>query len=148
MIQYLIPVIAFSGLFIGKLIAYLSKDELKSGEPYFYIAKKLVLFLIFIVLALNLDFNWISSLILILGLVLGFYLKLPYTYLSLALLTDLNSIILSTLIFIYGLIYATSEKSYIKEALTFFIPFSLLLTPIYPYFHSFAIGSIVSLIFL
>ena len=145
---YLIPVIAFSGLLIGILIARLSKDELKTGEPYFYTAKKLLIFSIFVILVSNFDLNIINSILLITGVLLGFYIKLPYFFLGLALLPNLNSLILPSLIFTYGLIHSTSEKGFIKEALAFFIPFSLLLTPIHLYTHSLAAGLIVLMVFV
>lgn len=131
--RFLISLIAFSGLLIGKLIAYLSGDEIKQGKIYFYTTKKITLFAIFVFLALTISISLTNIIAFISGLFLSYLFKINYSWLGLGLassLTNPNILIISTLIFIHGLTYSALNKSFIKEAVLFSLPFSLLLTPI------------------
>ena len=130
--QYLIPIIAFLGLPLGKLIAHFTKDELKQGAVYFYAAKKILLFIVAVILALNITLNYELIVPFILGILAAKYLKLVYAWLALSMVSLQNQeIVISSLIFIYGLLYATNNKGFVKELLSFIIPFSLLLIPSY-----------------
>ncbi len=145
---FLISLIAFSGILIGKLIAYLSDDEIKQGNIYFHTTKKITLFAIFVFLALTISFSLTNIVAFIAGLFLSYLFKINYSWLGLGLassLTNPNIIIISTLIFIHGLTYSALNKSLIKEAVLFSLPFTLLLTPISNIFlASLASGAILS----
>src|SRR3989344_5338071 len=86
MLEYLIPLIVFSGLILGVILAKVSPEEMKSGERYFKILKKitlaiLIISLIFLAIPLFLE--------LVLGLVIGYIaallIKRAYFFLSMIL---------------------------------------------------------------
>jgi len=122
MLEYLIPLIVFSGLILGVILAKVSPEEMKSGERYFKILKKitltiLIISLIFLAIPLFLE--------LILGLVVGYIaallLKRVYFFLGLALflsfLTSIPDLILlfSSIVFIFGLPTGSLIASEVKK---------------------------------
>ncbi|MDP4012809.1 MAG: hypothetical protein Q8R00_04360 [Candidatus Nanoarchaeia archaeon] len=128
--EFLVPIVAFLGLFIGKLIGWMSSDEIKPGLPYFFAAKRFILFGIFALLIFDHKINFMLGLFLLLGLIIGGMYKLTYLFLGFSILLSLNQwqlLPVASLTFIYNLIYGTLEKSFIKEILLFFIPFILLI---------------------
>lgn len=126
--NYLIPIIAFLGLIVGNLIAKYTKEEIEQGRVYFYASKRLLLFILAVILSLTFLWNANALIFFIIGLIASKILKLPYSWLGLALVASINPLLIATLIFVYGLIDGTSNKLITKNALAFFIPFSLLLT--------------------
>ncbi len=143
--HYIIPIIAFLGLPVGKIIAYFTKEELEQGKPYFYAAGKLLLFIIAVILSLKMQFQFELIILLILGFLAAKFVKLVYAWLAFAFISS-QDLIDSTLIFTYSLIYATRNKGFVKEAFSFFIPFSLLLIPSFNLSHyltPFTIGALL-----
>lgn len=128
--HYIIPLIAFLGLPIGKIIGYYTKDELEQARVYFYAAKKLILFILAVILSLTFLWNINALIFFIVGILAAKLIKLTYLWLGLAQAVSLTPIIPASLIFTYSLIKGSQEKSFIKEAISFFLPFSLLLTQI------------------
>lgn len=142
--HYLIPIIAFLGLPVGKLIGHYTKDELEQARVYFYAAKKLILFILAILLSLTFLWNVNALIFFILGVLAAKLFKLTYSWLGLAQAVALTPIVPASLIFTYGLIKGSQEKSFIKEAISFFLPFSLLLTQIpLDLLTKFAVGALL-----
>lgn len=126
--NYLIPIIAFLGLIVGNIIAKYTKEEIEQGKVYFYASKRLILFILAVILSLTFLWNMNALIFFIMGLIASRILRLPYSWLGIALVASINPLLIATLIFVYGLIDGTSNKTIIKNALAFFIPFSLILT--------------------
>ena len=136
---FLASVIAFSGLFMGLLLAHIAKEELKQGKKYFVILQKIILILIMIFLNTKYYILIIASILLI--FILKNYLKkqipeIPLYYLIFGIIfffASRNPAILaiqSSLVFLYGLptgtlYYKRKLTMSIMEILkntTFFIP--------------------------
>ena len=102
----------FIGLFMGVLISFMSKEELKDGRKYFLFSKKVIFVLIifFLIYFLNvkLIYNLLIAVILLLVL-FKFKIKEYITYNLLGIIFYLSSLneslfkINASLIFIYGL---------------------------------------------
>ena len=131
----MIYLIAFAGQFIGYLIAKSAKEEIKPGKLYFNLLKNILL-LIIISFSIYYQFN---ILYLIFGLILGLIIKKEYFYFGLI----SNSLLFSSLIFIYGLPYGTLNKikSLLYNFLFFFV--ALIITFIYPINLSLASGALI-----
>ena len=107
----LAALIAYTGLFIGFMLAIMAKEEIKPGKKYFIILQRITLLLIFIFLFI-LIFDFLLLLIITLVYILKKKINFnesPYVYIILAVIFYLSSknlnlfIIESSLIFLYGL---------------------------------------------
>ena len=124
MILYLIPFIVFIGFIAGYLIKKYIPEEQKDAQPYLFWAKKGILSLLLLVLLLTSTWSWHSAFFILGGMLLGFLLKEVYLYFSFSLFS--LEFLPAVLCFLYGLV-AGEKKNMLKNALFFFVPFSLLL---------------------
>lgn len=119
MIKFLIFALSFFGLLAGIIIAFFTKEELKPGSKYFMLLEKVILLSISSVIVFFVrDF----FLFFILGLFAGFVFRKTYFYFGLALPLVSKSflLILSSLIFVFGLpngslLYFKLKKKFVKE---------------------------------
>jgi hypothetical protein len=130
----LISLLAYIGSVVGTYLAKAAKEEIKPGEKYFSIARKILPILLAGVLLSTLLTNiiWIAPLLI--GLIISKYVKHPYLFFGFALtVTALHSntllLITATIIFVYGLIYGSTEKEVLKNIPYFVVPLLLLTVP-------------------
>ncbi|MBI4159258.1 hypothetical protein HY500_03290 [Candidatus Woesearchaeota archaeon] len=150
-------IIAFSGLVIGFFLNKFVKEELEIGKKYFALLSIVLLAsLLFLIKA---DISLIIGFLV--GILLSFIVKDIYFYLGL-LITSIalfqeNIVIVSSIIFVFGLSYAALNHSMLNKKLMiisfvlFFIPFLLLLQiriigSYYSIFQGIAAGGIVKYI--
>lgn len=127
----LIAVAAFFSMIIGRYLRRLAKDEMKIGEKYFLLLDRILLLLISLMLILFSSGNWLILLTFFLGLFIGQMFKQKWFYLGLGLASSAfisveATILMASLIFLYGLIKGTLHDN-ISKKLVFFIPLLLLL---------------------
>ena len=144
-------ILAFVGILIGLLLAYMARDELKSGKKYFILFYRILLFILIIYLLYLSEINWW-----LLGIAAGFLFSLLfselYFFLGLAVFSSLN-IYISFITFLIGLPYGTLlyTKKKVKNYLVFsfvifFIPALILLVNIpLTFVYSFVVGGLFSL---
>lgn len=133
-LEFLIPIIAFSGLIAGYLINRFTKEELESGKVYFLWLKRLVILILFFILLIK---SYDRYFALVIGFIVGYFFKKDYFYLGLSLASGFYLIkeIIASLVFIFGLAYSglnhkTLDKKQIFYNFVFFIiPFLILLMP-------------------
>ncbi|MFH1376831.1 MAG: hypothetical protein ABIH25_04300 [Candidatus Woesearchaeota archaeon] len=131
--------IAFGGLIIGLILAYFTKDELKSGKKYFHLLERVLLLVLVILLLYE---TWDSFIFLIISFVAGFMVFMGisrvYLYLGFALFLSFAysqtfAYIFVGVIFLLGLTYGALEYGkkmtmFVVSNLIFFgVPFILLL---------------------
>lgn len=128
--------IVFLGLIVGKIISYYTKDEYDAGLKYFKLLEKVLIGLVVVVLLFS-KLSLVLFLYILIGIIIGVFVREIYLFLSIALLSVLffsSDIILlvASLIFFFGIVYATVRRIEIKNIIlngvVFFIPFVLLLT--------------------
>jgi hypothetical protein len=129
-------VIAFLGIIIGLILASRTKEELKIGKKYFILLGRLVFFTLIVFLLYKVSFNFLIILFFILGIFFSFKLNKVYFYLGLTLLlssfiSESFLIAITSLIFIFGLVYGTLIYSRKKinisfDLIYFLIPLILL----------------------
>ena len=132
--KLLIIIIAFSGLLMGYLLTFLVKEEIKPGQKYFLWLERFFRLVIIIVLLWIIATPKAMLLPFILGIIVGFFLKIRYFYLGLAIAAASSLpvnmfVVVATLIFIYGFPYG-SISSKLKlpfHAVLFFIPVFIML---------------------
>jgi hypothetical protein len=128
-------IFVYLGLLFGAILAYISKEELKSGKKYFILTQKIILLLIIISLLFYYNFGFLINLLLLTVLIILlsiFYYKkihiVNYSktiYLLLGVIFYLSSfninlfIINSSLTFLYGfptgsLLINLKKKNYFK----------------------------------
>jgi hypothetical protein len=121
--QYLIPIISFSGLLFAILLKKINSEEKEQVKPFLFYLEKLTLVAIITTLLIqNFSHDKIFYLMIITGILLGFLFNHIYIYLGLALLT-LNPII-AIFTFIHGL--SRQKFNIIKNGILFALPFTLL----------------------
>jgi len=133
-LEFLIPIIAFSGFLVGFLINKFTKEELENGKFYFLWLKRAVIFILFFILLIK---SYDRYFPLVIGLVVGYFLRKEYLYLGLSLASGFYLIkeIIASLVFIFGLAYSglnhkTINKKQIFYNFVFFMaPFLILLMP-------------------
>ena len=132
----IIPVISFLGLVVGKIISYYTKDEYEKGLKYFKFLEKIIIALLVVVLLFSKASLGLFLYILV-GIIIGVFAREIYLFLGLAVLSSLmlgNDLILlvSVLVFFFGInnatINRTSVKGIILNGIIFFVPFLFLLT--------------------
>jgi len=147
----MLSLIAFSGLLFGILLGYINPEELKPGKKYFKIFCLLVLFSILLVLFFSYKFSIIG---LALGVAIGFFLKKEYFYLGLSVVASYTlglNLLLSSLVFVYGLPYGSllilKSKKIWKEIMfdliLFLIPFLLLINNIVSNYINIFVGFLI-----
>ena len=122
----LIAVVAALGLVLGRVLAWMAKEEIKPGKKYFLILQK-ALFCLAIVLLMyfnrtNIHYTWIGALIIF--VYLSWFKKIPSYSISvvlgfgvyLASLTD-NFLLISAVIFLHGFPAGSLIKSKKEMAL-------------------------------
>lgn len=132
--KLLIALIAFSGLLVGYLLTFLAKEEIKPGRKYFLILERALLIALALVLFSQVWTTKSFIIPLILGLVIGYFLKVRYFYLGLALAASVTLamdvfVLVASLVFLHGLPYG-SIASKIKlpmHMILFFIPVVIML---------------------
>src|SRR3989344_2481156 len=100
--------LAFLGLIFGRVIAKYTKDEIEQSKKYFKILEKTLLFSIILTMLYFVNFNILMIFIFVLGFILGYFFWKPYLYLGLGLV---SSYLLTSLVFMYGLVYGTAKRN-------------------------------------
>lgn len=115
MVNVLVLILSFLGLLGGVIISYFTKEELKPGEKYFLLLEKVLL------LAISFTIIYYVGeffLFLALGVLAGFIFRKAYFYFGLALplASETFLLLLSSLVFVFGLPHGTllASKSKIK----------------------------------
>ena len=138
MLEFLVPIISFLGIFIGVLLKKIAKEEIKFGKhgpKYFVWMKRIILFLILLVMLYFTNDYTLVGIGIIIGIILGIFIT-EYLFLSMALVfsftqTENLLLIISSLVFLYGLPYGSILRKiklqFIPTIIFFFLPFSLLL---------------------
>ena len=132
--EFLIPIIAFSGLLVGYLINRFTKEELENGKNYFLWLKRIVIVILFFILLIKSYDRYVA---LVAGLVAGYFLRKEYLYIGLSLASGFYMVkeIIASLIFIFGLAYSglnykiIDKKQIIYNFVFFIAPFLILLMP-------------------
>lgn len=114
MLDYLLTlIICFLGLFIGAVLAFMAKDELKAGRKYFILMQQILIMLIVFFVLFSFDINiYVCTTIALLALIAYYYLhnriktQSIHILLTVAFFTGyLNSYfaVIASLIFLFGL---------------------------------------------
>ncbi len=131
----LVILISFLGLVAGRIISYYTKDEYKDGLKYFKLLEKILIGIIILVLLFS-KLSLVLFLYVLIGIIVGVFIRRVYLFLSLGLLSVLmlsNDLILliSILIFFFGIVYASVRRIGVKKIILngviFFVPFLFLL---------------------
>ncbi|MBU0930354.1 MAG: hypothetical protein KJ623_04770 [Nanoarchaeota archaeon] len=118
--------LSFIGILAGILIARYTKEELKEGKKYFIILERICLILISLILISNYKISWVV----LLGLIAGYFLNIIYLVFGLTLVLT-NNMMLSIIVFIYGMPYGSmlkeKTKKVLKDLVLFLLPALLLI---------------------
>ena len=133
-LEFLIPIIAFSGFLVGFLINKFTKEELENGKVYFLWLKRAVIFILFFILLIK---SYDRYFALVIGFIAGYFLRKEYLYLGLSLASGFYLIkeIIASLVFIFGLAYSglnykiIDKKEILYNFVFFITPFLVLLIP-------------------
>lgn len=116
MVNVLVLILSFLGLLGGVIVSFFTKEELKPGEKYFLLLEKVLL------LAVSFTIIYYTGeffLFLALGVLAGFIFRKAYFYFGLALplASETLLVLLSSLVFVFGLPHGTllASKSKIKD---------------------------------
>lgn len=137
----IIALLSFLGLVLGYILASKVEEELNQGKKWFNILAILILVFLLIELFLSAKFNFSFLIALVIGGIINYFIKKTYLFLGiiavLASFIDKNIILLlSLLIFIFGLAYGTLNYIKFKKIninnvlinfILFILPFILLL---------------------
>jgi len=130
---FLISLISFLGIIVGIILNKIAKEEIKFGKfgaRYFVWMKRIILILLIIIVTYFIENIALVLSFFIIGFILSIFLS-EYFSLSLAMLFGfLNEskvfIIISSLVFLYGLPYGSMlrriKKEYVLILLFFFFP--------------------------
>ncbi len=126
MLEILVPLVAFLGIFVGFFLSKICKEEMEPGKKYFLALKN------FICIFLGLFMLYVSLpnyTFFIIGMLIGYAIRKEYLYFGVLMLLLRHSLdftlLASTFIFIYGLQYGTNFKKFRSlfiEVLLFFPP--------------------------
>lgn len=113
MINVLVLVLSFLGLIGGVIVSYFTKEELKPGKKYFLLLEKVLL------LAISFTIIYYTGeffLFLALGILAGFIFRKSYFYFGLALPLASGTllVLISSLVFVFGLPHGTLLASRYK----------------------------------
>ena len=132
--QVLIALIAFLGLLAGYLLTLLAKEEIKPGRKYFIILERAILIILALVLLSQVWTTKTFVIPFIIGLIMGYVLRLRYLYLGLALAASVSLsmeffVVVASLIFLHGLPYGSisSKLKLPLHLVLFFIPVLIML---------------------
>ena len=133
-LEFLIPIIAFSGLIAGFFINKFTKEELENGKVYFLWLKRAVIVILFFILLIK---SYDRYFALVIGFIAGYFLRKEYLYLGLSLASGFYLIkeIIASLVFIFGLAYSglnykiIDKKEILYNFVFFITPFLVLLIP-------------------
>lgn len=138
--EFFVPLVSFLGLVAGMILAKVSPEEMGPGKRFFRVMRLSIILLLGVMLLYYSEMNLI---LLAIGIAIGFFLRLGYLYLGAAIVGALLAsrealLMISSLVFMYGLPYGTllesskrmGTKRMLLFALVFAIPFLLLLLPI------------------
>lgn len=143
---FLAPIVSFLGLLIGLWIASMTKDEIRAGRNIFEFLRRIVLSIIIIISFAIAIFNF-NTLTIILSIIMALLIsmklknsRLSYLFLGLISVsilfgTKFMLLAMSTLIFIYGLLYGAllkgnKQELILSNMLMYFLPFLVLLLPL------------------
>ncbi len=139
-LSYILPFAAFIGLAAGIIVGKLSKEEFFANKKYLLLISRIILSALIIYLAYS-SGNLLAFLV---GIAIGFFFRAAYLYLGMASASALmspQSLVVSSLIFLYGLPYGTlafhkvSLKPVLSHLLIFLLPFTIII--IWPNYSSF-----------
>ncbi len=144
--EIFIAIIAFLGLIVGYIVSWNAKEELKPGRKYFLLLKNALVVLLFLVL-IYFNFNLVA---LIVGLVIGYFLRFYYIYLGFVVGSGFlvnQGLLFSLLVFLFGLSYSSLERFNVNKVILslvlFFIAFFVVLFYPYEFFISFSAGALL-----
>jgi len=114
MIRFLVFALGFFGLLIGATLSLFTKEELKPGRKYFILLEKALLLAVSLVIVFYVKDFFVFF---VLGFFAGFVFRRIYFYLGLALPLTLGSflILLSSLIFVFGMPHGTLIAGELKK---------------------------------
>lgn len=147
---WLIYIISFLGAFAGRIIGKFTKEEVKVGRKYFLVGEQIILLILASYFLYLSQINASAFIYFILGLLVSFFFKEVYFYFALAFImciTQNNLVLVSSLVFIYGLFHGSLGKKAYYILLYLIIP--LILKDYLQYNHLYPLlaGSFFSLIF-
>jgi len=128
---YLIIIIAFLGLVIGKILRHYTLEEVVKGKKYLFILSKIILMSVILgTIYFLIPFSLFYLLGFLIGVLIAYLFNKIYLYLGLLLFSSflVNNnylLLISSLIFIYGLV----KGSYIIKSREILINFILFLLP-------------------
>ena len=127
----MLNILVVLGLFFGKLLGLITKQEVKDGKRYFLASEKVILVILALIL-LIVKFN-VFSLFIFLGIVLGLILRSVSLFLGLSVflsnfVSKEFSLLIGSLAFIYLLVYSRDLRwrKLFYESLFFLAAFSLI----------------------
>ena len=140
--------LSFIGILIGILIARYTKEELIPGKKYFLVIERICLILISLIIIYYYKPSWT----IFLGLIAGYFIEINYLCFGLILVLTEN-LLVSLIIFIYGLPYGTmlkkeKTKKVLKDLLLFIIPILLLINNIGLIYQKELISFAVGMLFM
>ncbi len=117
----LIAFLVFLGVVFGRILRSLAKEEIKPGKKYFNSFGKLILAILVLVFLYS-NFSLLCFVGIIIGFLASFFFKEIYFYLGLGvffsfLISKEYSLLVASLIFIYGLFYGTLKINNLRKIL-------------------------------
>jgi len=133
MLQYLVLIISFLGIFFGFLLRKIAKEEIKFGKfgNRYFIWLKRIVFLLLILILLYFSENYLIVVIFaVIGFIVGIFLDENLflgSGLVFGFMNDNLLFVISGLVFINGLVYGSFLRNLKKSliSLLFFVPFLL-----------------------
>ena len=131
----IIALLAFLGLIAGRIIYENTKEEYKQGLKYFKLMERILVGLIAVFLLAG-NLSLMIFLYILIGIIIGVFLREVYFYLGIGMLSSLSLnnnfiFLISFLVFFFGIVHGTILKINFRrigtKALFFFIPFLFLL---------------------
>ncbi len=134
----LIPLL---GLIAGYVLGKVTAEEREQGTRYFSMLRKALLIVLALLLFSTTLWNWMTGVLLLVGGLTGYLIKLHYLYLGSAVMIALSQslemkVTILSLAFLYGLPYGAqlTTKEPVKvichDMVLYTLPLLLLLTPI------------------
>ena len=133
-------IIPLLGLIFGYILRKIAPEELKQGEKYFLFLRKILLFIIVILLIDKISLSLPIILVFLAGMIPAVFLRLRYLYLGLAIVSALQfpherMLLILAIICIYGLPFGTQKitnhpaKTIIIHTILYLLPLLILLLP-------------------
>ena len=129
MFEFIVAIIAFIGLYVGKILAFINREEMNSNREYLiFIEKGIFLVIIFFLLYFSpLDVLLVAGLAV--GFLSSYLLRQPYIFLGCALAASLIVggevfVLFASLVFVFGLVHSgLTRRAIVFNAFIFFIPY-------------------------